>query len=86
MVADNPNCKPPPMDDGWEPTKPKAPKSPAIEAWCELFSMPCPKTEIDFKRALMMAVIIGRQIESEYNVAEMPNADLRQTLTTPPRT
>ena len=61
------------MDDGWEPTKPKAPKSPAIEAWSKLFSMPCPKTDTDFKRALMMAVIIGRQIESEYDVAAMPN-------------
>ena len=54
-------------------TAQQAPKSPAIEAWCELFSMPCPKTDIDFKRALMMAVIIGRQIESEYNVAAQPN-------------
>jgi len=58
-----------------EPSKPFIPagKSPAIEAWCELFSMPCPKTDTDFKRALMMAVIIGRQIESEYDVAAMPN-------------
>ena len=58
-----------------EPSKPFIPagKSPAIEAWCELFSMPCPKTDTDFKRALMMAVIIGRQIESEYDMAAMPN-------------
>lgn len=45
------------------------------EAYCGLFDLPLPKTEIDFRRALIMAVLIGRQIEGEISPPNRPGAE-----------
>ena len=42
------------------------PKTIAESAYCELLAMPVPKTPLDFRRAIVMAVLIGRQLEAEF--------------------
>lgn len=37
----------------------------AKQALKELIMMPCPKTDKDFRRAIMMAVLIGQQMECD---------------------
>lgn len=41
------------------------PKTVAESAYSELLLMPPPKTPLDFRRAIVMAVMVGRQLEAE---------------------
>lgn len=41
-------------------------KTLAEAAYCDLLAMPLPKTERDFRRALILAALIGRQIEADF--------------------
>ena len=42
------------------------PKTVAEAAYCELLAMPMPKTERDSRRAIVMAALVGRQIEADF--------------------
>ncbi len=41
-------------------------KTVAESAYCELLAIPLPKTDRDFRRAVVMAVLIERQIEADF--------------------
>ena len=41
------------------------PKTVAEAAYCELLAMPMPRTLLDFKHALILAVLVGRQLEAD---------------------
>ena len=41
-------------------------KTLAEAAYCNLLATPLPKTERDFRRAIVMAALIGRQIETDF--------------------
>lgn len=38
----------------------------AIDAYVDLLNGPMPNSDKDYRRAIMLAVLIGRQIESDY--------------------
>ena len=42
------------------------PKTVAESAYCELLAMPLPKTTREFRRAVVMAALVGRQIEADF--------------------
>ena len=42
------------------------PKTIAEQAYCDLLTMPRSQTDRDFRRAVVMAVLIGRQIEADF--------------------
>ena len=48
------------------------PKTVAESAYCKLLAMPVPKTPLDFRRAIVMAVLIGRQIEADPQPSQRP--------------
>ena len=50
------------------------PKTLAEQSLCDLLSMPRPQTDLDYRRAIVMAALIGRQIEAGFQ---------SQQLTTP---
>ena len=56
-------------------------KTPAQQAYCDLLAMPMPRTLRDFRRAVVMAALVGRQLESEF-AARIPTDPTWQT--TPP--
>lgn len=41
-------------------------KTSAEQAYSELLFMPPPQTSADFRRAIMLAVLIGRQLEADF--------------------
>ena len=53
------------------------PKTVAESAYCELLAMPLPKTERDFRRAVVMAALVGRQIEADFQ--QQQNQQTKQT-------
>ena len=57
------------------------PKTLAESAYCDLLAMPLPKTERDFRRALILACLIGRQIEADFQQQQTnkPTADIPTT-------
>ena len=42
------------------------PKTVAESAYSSLLAMPVPKTPLNFRRAIVMAALIGRQIEADF--------------------
>ena len=47
-------------------------KTVAESAFCELLAMPTPTTARDFRRAVIMAALIGRQIEADFQQQNQP--------------
>lgn len=56
-----------------------APKTRAEEAYCDLLTIPLPNTARDFRHAIVMAVLIGRQIEHDFQ--QQQNQQTKQTQT-----
>ena len=48
-------------------------KTVAESAYCDLLAMPLPKTARDFRRAIILAALIGRQIEADFQQQEQTN-------------
>ena len=48
------------------PLQPDQERTLAESAYGDLLLMPLPRTEQDFRRAIVMAVLIGRQIEADF--------------------
>ena len=48
------------------PLQPDQERTLAESAYGDLLLMPLPRTERDFRRAIVMAVLIGRQIEADF--------------------
>ena len=54
------------------------PKTVAEAAYSQLLFMPVPKTTRDFRRAVVMAALIGRQIEADFQ-QQQQNQQTKQT-------
>ena len=53
-------------------------KTPTEQVYCDLLAMPLPRTLLDFRRAIVMAALIGRQLESEF-AARIPTDPIWHT-------
>ena len=63
-------------------TSPAAsPKTVAEQALCDLLAMPVPRTERDFRRAVVIAALTGRQIEADFQTQQ--NQPNQRILTSP---
>ena len=54
-------------------------KTVAESAYCDLLAMPLPKTERDFRCAIIMACLIGRQLEADFQQRHPTNEPEKQT-------
>ena len=57
-------------------------KTLAEAAYCDLLAMPLPRTERDFRRALILACLIGRQIEHDFQ-QQQPQPNTAAVTQTP---
>ena len=53
-------------------------KTVAESAYGDLLAMPPPKTERDFRRAIILAALIGRQIEADFQQQQPTNEPEKQ--------
>ena len=51
-------------------------KTPTEQAYCDLLTGPLPRTALDYRRAIVQAALIGRQLEHEQTAPVLSDRNL----------